>query len=253
MFAIQIDDVEIQKDKKIALMSTAISLFLLGLIAYFTTFLVNPPLPIDLPPLKSDEVIEMFEIDNVEIVKEGDLGGQGGGTPSDDRIDKPQEQSENFLTSHSNPAHQIFSGKSDNHNSPNNSTNTSSSTSKSDNPFGSGGTGGKGGAGSGGPFGNGVGPSGSGPGGTGNGDGRTRLNNVSIDHIESDRDETIYLKLTIDANGNVVSAISTSKTTTTDARIINQVKSAVISQVKYSKASGSSPVQVFYTVKLDGK
>jgi hypothetical protein len=253
MFAIQIDDVEIQKDKKIAVLSTAVSLVLFVLLAYFTTFLVNPPLPIDLPPLKSDEVIEMFEIDNVEIVKEGDLGGQGGGTPSDDRIDKPQEQSENFLTSHSNPAHQIFSGKSDNHNTPNNNTNSSSSTSQSNNPFGSGGTGGKGGAGSGGPFGNGVGPSGSGPGGTGNGEGRTRLNNVSIDHIESDRDETIVLKLTVDANGTVVSAISTSKTTTTDARIINQVKAAVISQVKYSKSPGSGPVQLFYTVKIDGK
>ena len=44
-----------------------------------------------------------------------------------------------------------------------------------------------------------------------------------------------------------------SKTTTTDARIINQVKAAVISQVKFSKSPGSSPVQMFYTVKLDGK
>jgi hypothetical protein len=76
---------------------------------------------------------------------------------------------------------------------------------------------------------------------------------VSIDHIESDRDEIIYLKLTVDANGNVVSAISTSKTTTTDARIINQVKAAVISQVKFSKSPGSGPVQLFYTVKIDGK
>jgi hypothetical protein len=253
MFAIQIDDVEIQKDKKIAVLSTAISLVLFVLLAYFTTFLVNPPLPIDLPPLKSDEVIEMFEIDNVEIVKEGDLGGQGGGTPSDDRIDKPQEQSENFVTSHSNPAHQIFSGKSDNHNTPNNSTNTSSSTSQSNNPFGSGGTGGKGGAGSGGPFGNGVGPSGSGPGGTGNGDGRTRLNNVSIDHIQSDRDEIIYLKLTIDASGSVISCVSTSKTTTTNQSLITQVKNAVKSQVKYSKDPGSPAVQVYYTVKIDGK
>ncbi len=253
MFAIQIDDVEIQKDKKIAVLSTTVSLVLFVLLAYFTTFLVNPPLPIDLPPLKSDEVIEMFEIDNVEIVQEGNVGGQGGGTPTNDRIDDPQEQSENFVTSHSNPAHQIFSGKSDNHNAPNNNTNTSSSTSHSTNPFGDAGTGGGAGGGKGGGFGRDIGTSGSGPGGTGDGSGRTRLNNVSIDHIESDRDEMIYLKLTIDANGNVISVTSTSKTTTTNQSLITQVKNAVKSQVKYSKEPGSSPVQVYYTVKINGK
>ena len=123
----------------------------------------------------------------------------------------------------------------------------------SDDPFGSGGINGKNGHSKEGKFGPGEGPEGHGIETGAGGAGRTRLNNVSIDHIESDRDEIIYLKLTVDANGNVVSAISTSKTTTTDARIINQVKAAVISQVKFSKSPGSSPVQMFYTVKLDGK
>ena len=122
----------------------------------------------------------------------------------------------------------------------------------SNDPFGSGGINGKNGHSKDGKFGQGEGPIGTGP-DTGGGNGRTRLNNVSIDHIESERDEIIYLKLTVDANGNVVSAISTSKTTTTDARIINQVKAAVISQVKFSKSPGSGPVQLFYTVKIDGK
>jgi len=117
------------------------------------------------------------------------------------------------------------------------------------NPFGSGGSGNGAGKGSGMEnsdirFGSG--------GGSGTG-GRTRLNNVSIDHIECEQDATIYFKLTIDANGDVISAIVTSKTTTTDQKLINQVKAAVIQQVKFSKSPGSEPTLMFYTVKIDGR
>ncbi len=113
------------------------------------------------------------------------------------------------------------------------------------NPFGSGG------------YGNGTGMSyGSNGSGSGSGPGmggRTRLNNVSIDHIECEQDATIYLKLTIDENGDVLSASVTSKTTTTDEQLINQVKAAVIQQVKFSKSPGTAPTIMFYTVKIDGK
>lgn len=109
------------------------------------------------------------------------------------------------------------------------------------NPFGSGGSG-RGNYGSG--TGNGTGPATT---------GRTRLNNVSIDHLENEQDATIYFKLTIDANGNELSASVMSKTTTTDQQLINQVKEAVIEQVKFSKSPGSAPISVFYTVKIDGK
>lgn len=109
------------------------------------------------------------------------------------------------------------------------------------NPFGSGGSG-RGNYGSG--TGNGTGPATT---------GRTRLNNVSIDHLENEQDATIYFKLTIDANGNVLSASVMSKTTTTDQQLINQVKEAVIEQVKFSKSPGSAPISMFYTVKIDGK
>lgn len=120
------------------------------------------------------------------------------------------------------------------------------------NPFGSGGTGGKRSADSAGPIEKEE-ASGGGVFGTGTGNGRTRLNDVSINHIESDRDEIIYLKLTIDESGNVISCISTSKTTTTNQQLINQVKQAVIQQVKFSKLPGSSPTIMFYTVKIKGK
>lgn len=109
------------------------------------------------------------------------------------------------------------------------------------NPFGSGGSG-RGNYGSG--TGNGTGPATT---------GRTRLNNVSIDHLENEQDATIYFKLAIDANGNVLSASVMSKTTTTDQQLINQVKAAVIEQVKFSTSPGSAPISIFYTVKIDGK
>lgn len=116
-------------------------------------------------------------------------------------------------------------------------------------PFGSGGSGNGTGKGSGmensdSRFGSGGGP------GTG---GRTRLNNVSIDHIDCEQDATIYFKLTIDANGDVLSASVPPKTTTTDQKLINQVKAAVIQQVKFSKSPGAAPTHIYYTVKIDGK
>jgi len=117
------------------------------------------------------------------------------------------------------------------------------------NPFGSGGSGNSAGKGSGMGYGDlGLG-SGSGP-GTG---GRQRLNNVSIEHLETEQDVIIYFKLTIDENGDILSADVTSKTTTSDQRLINQVKQAVIQQVKFSKSPGAEPMIMFYTIKIDGK
>lgn len=122
----------------------------------------------------------------------------------------------------------------------------SSKASKTEmNPFGSGG------------YGNGAGMSyGSNGSGSANGSGtggRTRLTHVSIDHLENEQDATIYFKLTIDENGDVLSASVTSKTTTTNQQLINQVKEAIIKQVKYSKSPGSEPIYMYYTVKIDGK
>jgi len=63
---------------------------------------------------------------------------------------------------------------------------------------------------------------------------------------------TVNLKLTINEEGNVVGATNIpSKTTTTDQRIINQVISAVKSQVKYNKNPGAAMKEVYLTVKLN--
>lgn len=247
MLAIRNDETEVLKDRKVALATSGSSILLFIIIAYFTTFFVKPPLPVDVPPLKSDEVIEEFMIDNVELQEES--GGQGGGTPTNDKIAPPTPQSEKYVTQSKSDT-KIFNGNSNNNNS-HNATNSSSTTQQSTNYFGDGGDGGGSGGGSGGKFGNDSGTGGNGPGGTGNGAGRIRKNNVNVDHIEVSRDETIYLELTIDEDGNVVNARTLSKTTTTDQRIINQVKTAVKSQVKYNKSPGSGLAKVSYTILVN--
>lgn len=248
MYAIQYTDPKESKDTKVAILVTGISLSMLILIAYFIKFLVLPTVPEDIPPLNSDEVIEEFMIDNVELQSEA--GGSGGGTPTNDRIDKPTPQSEKFVTSAKSDI-KVNQGNSNNHNT-NNSNNTSSSTSRSDNPFGDGGTGGGAGGGTGGRFGNDSGTGANGPGGSGSGSARTRLNDPNVDHIETNVNVTVYLKLTVNEDGNVVGVSNiANKTTTTDQRIIDQVKSAVKSQVKYNRNEGAALKEVYLTVKLN--
>lgn len=246
MLALHYEEVQETNDRKVAIIASSVSLLLFIVIAIFTTFLVQPTVPEDIPPLKSDEVVEEFMIDNVKMMEES--GGQGGGTPSNDKVDVPKPQTEKYVTQHSSDT-KVNSGQSNN-NTANNSNNTSSTTQHSNNPFGTGGDGGGTGSGSGGKFGNDQGSGGPGPGGNGSGAGRVRLNDPKVDHIETNVNATIYLKLTINEDGNVVSASSTSKTTTTDQRIINQVISAVKSQVKYNKDEGAGLVSVYLTVKI---
>jgi hypothetical protein len=122
------------------------------------------------------------------------------------------------------------------------------SKNESKNPFGDGGNGSVSATGFGNDSGNGTGT------GDGSGAGRTRLNNPSVDHIVTDVNVTINLKLTVNENGDIVAASNiVSKTTTTDQRIINQVISAVKSQVKYSKDLDAGLVTMYLTVKVNGK
>jgi hypothetical protein len=251
MLAVQFEQYNEAKGKKIAYVSSSTLLLILLLAAYFTTFYIQNAVPADVPPIKSDEVVEVFEIDNVEVQKEG--GSAGGGTATNDRIAPPAEQSEKFVTqSHSDT--KVFSGNSNNQNG-HNATNASSTTSQGNNPFGSGGSGGRDGSGKG-PFGgigNGQGTDGEGP-GTGSGKARVRVNEVSLPSYDIEFDSNINLKLTINANGDVVSASCIkSKTTCTDQRIINQVISEVMKQVKYKKEAGAGMVFAFYTVQINAR
>lgn len=233
-------------DKRNGIIAAAIVLFLLFLYLYFTTILMADPAPGDIPPVKTETTIEQIELKNLVV----ESGGAGSGTPTNDPIAEPRPQTQQVLTKPKNPKTQTTSGQSTN-NTATNSQHTSSSTQQSNNPFGTGGDGGKGGSGSGGKFGNDQGSSGPGPGGNGSGEGRVRLNDPQVDHIETNVNVIVYLKLTINEDGNVVSAISTSKTTTTDQRIINQVIAAVKNQVKYNKDDGSGLVNVYLTVRIN--
>lgn len=237
------------RDKKIGIIATGVMLLLLFLYLFFTSIMMADPAPSDIPPLVTETTIEQLELDNL-VVETG--GGGSAGSPSDDPVDQPKLQTEKVLVKNTPTKTHTTSGQSTNNTAPK-SNNPSSSVVKSNDPFGSGGINGQNGPGKkGNTFGTADGPDGTGP-GTGSGAGRTRLNDVSINDIESDRDEIVYLKLTIDENGNVVSVTTLSKTTTTDQRIINQVKAAVKNQVKFSKSPGSGLVQQYYTVKVDGK
>lgn len=119
------------------------------------------------------------------------------------------------------------------------------------NPFGSGGSSTNGGFGTGKGTENGMNE------GSGIGSGKTerkRLNDPNIDQIQTVENVVVHLKLTINENGEVVSASNiSSKTTTTDQRLINQVISVVKREVKYNKEMGTGLVTVFLTVKLNAK
>jgi hypothetical protein len=248
MASLLINDNESNKDRKIALISS-ISFFILFIFfAIIIRFTINPPLPVDLPPLKSDEVIEMFEVDrtNVKITDEAGSEGQEGGDPSDAPLSDPQPQSEQLLTQNTASETQVFSGNSNNQNSENNATHTTTSTSPSKNPFGTGGSGGGNGGGRGGTgFGKDNG-TGTGEGGSGSGSGRTeraqRTRLTSPETVDSDQSGVVYVQVTINAEGDVVKAVNLSgETTITNQRIINQVLGNVKKQVKYNKMPGTSP------------
>lgn len=113
---------------------------------------------------------------------------------------------------------------------------------------GGGDNGGKG-KGFGGDEGNGEGP--------GKGEGkkeRIRLNNPNTNNISSNISCKINLKLTVNAEGDVLRASNVvANTTTTNQTVINQLIFNVKEQVKYNKVSGSGTEIVYLTVNISAK
>lgn len=246
--ASSIPQVAEKKDIQIGWVATAIMVIVLFVILFLIKFQIADPPPVDFV-MKTETVFpEELDLKNLKV----DMGNAGSGSPTDDPIAKPTPQQQEVLSTTKESNTKTNSGKSNKTNSKTNSNNTASTTTQSKNPFGTGGNNGKNGAGTS-PFGNDTGTGGDGPGGGGGGEGRTRLNDPSIDHIQTDVDITINLKVSVNADGVVVSALSTPKTTTTDQRIINQVIAAVKSQVKYSKSPGSGLVTQYITVKINAR
>jgi hypothetical protein len=247
------DYMESRSEVKRSLVYTSISLLLLFILLIITQFNILPAIPEDVPPLKSDEVIELFEMEHVELISDNG-GSRGGGTSSDAPIDQPQDQTERVATSHSSDF-TTTSGQSNNHNTDN-SSNPTSTTVRGTNYFGTGGSGGGTGSGNG-PFGgSGSGPEdGVGPGkGGGSGKARVRTNNVSTPQYDIDVDCRVGLKLTINAEGIVTDCRSIkSVTTCTNQSIINDVIRLVKQQVRFNKDPGSPLVQADYTIKLTAR
>ena len=251
----QLEYIGAREDSKKSLIYTSVWLLSMLLLAFIIKFDARPDQLVDTPPLRSDEVIEEFQIDNVEL-KEVAGGSRGGGNPGSGRIAPPADQTERVATaSQSDFSHN--SGNSNNHNSQN-GTNATSTTSQRTNLFtGSGGSGNGNGSGNG-PFGgngngNGEGDDGIGS-GRGSGKGRIRLNNVSIPSYESDFDCRIGFNVQVNAEGQVVGVRSIkSLTTCVDDRIINDIKERIKREVRYNKEAGAGVVEMKYTIDLKAK
>ena len=235
------------KDVKVGLVSALAAIFVLMILLFLITYQIADP------PAQDVVVTAEAEIDEI-LLKDLKIesGSVGGGTTSNDPIDKPKEQIQELITGKSERS-SIKTGKSNKTNGID-ASNEASSTVESQDPFGSGGSGGKNGAGNG-PF-SGPGNSDDGDGGFGKGNGQSRLriNNASLPLYDIDFDSNIHLQLTVNANGEVVAAkCIKSKTTCSDQRIINQVINEVIRQVKYKKENGAGLIYTFYTVKILAK
>jgi len=219
----------------------------LMILLFLITYQIADP-PAQDVVLTAEAVIDEILLKDLKL----ESGSIGGGSPSNDRVDKPKEQIQEMITGKSKRSSDK-SGKSNKTNG-NDANNEASTTVQSQDPFGSGGSGGKNGAGNG-PF-SGPGNSDDGDGGLGkgNGESRLRISNANLPQYDIDYESNIHLQLTVNANGEVVAAKSIkSKTTCSDQRIINQVINEVMRQVKYKKENGAGLVYTFYTVKILAK
>ena len=235
------------KDVKVGLVSALSAIFVLMILLFLITYQIADP-PAQDVVVTAEAVIDEILLKDLKL----ESGSIGGGSPSNDHVDKPKEQIQEIITGKSKRSSDK-SGKSNKTNG-NDANNEASTTVQSQDPFGSGGSGGKNGAGNG-PF-SGPGNSDDGDGGLGkgNGESRLRISNATLPQYDIDYESNIHLQLTVNANGEVVAAKSIkSKTTCSDQRIINQVINEVMRQVKYKKENGAGLVYTFYTVKILAK
>jgi hypothetical protein len=235
------------KDVKVGLVSALAAIFVLMILLFLITYQIADP-PAQDVVVTAEAVIDEILLKDLKL----ESGSIGGGSASNDPVDKPKQQIQEVITGKSKRS-SAKSGKSNKTNG-NDANNEASTTVQSQDPFGSGGSGGKNGGGNG-PF-SGPGNSDDGDGGFGKGNGQSRLriNNASLPLYDIDFDSNIHLQLTVNANGEVIAAkCIKSKTTCTDQRIINQVVNEVMRQVKYKKEIGAGLIYTFYTVKILAK
>jgi hypothetical protein len=226
----------------------ALFILVLGFIyLQFVTFVMADPPPKDIPLTATVELPKEITLKSMKIE------GGGSGKPTDaPKKETPQDQTQKVITKEKSETTQK-TGESNHSTSTHNPDNEASTTKVAPNPFGSGGSGGGDGGGNGKGFGKDDGD-GAGP---GKGEGskpRIRLNDPNTEGIQSDQNCKIFLKLTINAEGDVMKGENiVAKTTTTNQIVINQVISNVKSQVKFNKKEGAAPEIVYLTVNLAAK
>lgn len=233
-----------KKDQRIGIIAAVLFLGMIFAILLLITYQIADPPPVPFVQPATTE-LEQLEMENLKV----EVGGGSEGTPSDDPVTKPKPVTEKVLTKTDNPDTKTPTGEASSTNTAS-SNNTEANTKKADNPFGTGGSSESGTGTS--AFGQDAGAAGSGPGGVGDGKGRIRLNDPVVDNIVSDANHRINLRLTIDAQGNIIAIKNiASQTTTNDQRILNQVKAAVKAQVKYNKKPNAGLEIVYLTVNLN--
>lgn len=246
---------EYKKDKRIALLYTVLSFVVFVVLLQFNGYKIpTPPLPEQL--LFRNAEMELIPVEIVADQSVNSGGSQGAaGTPSNDPLtNKPNPQTEQLLTN-PNSEVAINSGKSKRTNTDEITQNTATTIMKSDNPFDSGG-GTNHGNGSG-TFGTDNGPGngrGNGNGmGEGNGSGtgeRIRLTNINLTDVKSNVDCTIKMRLSVNAEGNVVAVEVLPGTTTNNQTLIRDITASVKKQIKYNKRPNGTIERLFYTVKV---
>lgn len=181
------------------------------------------------------------------------MGGGGSGTPDNSKYDpKPKPMMKKpSATSVSDKPTKPAKGNADTGKNPNEDPST-----REYNPFsnGSGGKGGGDGKGKGKGFGNDDG-NGKGPGPDGDGSGtpqRIMITSLDLSGIQSDESCTVYLRIKIDPDGDIVGTPQnvSSKTTTTNSSVINEVVRRVKAQLRFNKIKGSQVEQVVLTFKV---
>lgn len=234
-------------DKRKGIITSVIVLLLLWIYLILATYEMADPPPRDIP-LKTTPIVEELVLKNLKV----ESGSSGGGTPSDAPVSESKPQTEKVISSKKENNTKVNSGES-NVTNTHNSNNSASTTQQSNNPFGDGGSGNGTGGGTGNGFGNdsGTGGSGDGPGPGAGAKNRHKVHDINPDDLESNVSAVIAYKVTVDQYGNVIAAeVISGKTTTSDQKLINRTRAAILNDLKYNVVKNASLVTLVYTVNV---